>query len=156
MAIRNGQPVRFTPKGICDAFDATDAFPGSCALLTNLIFDQANPEVMVSRPGVGPPRTAFASFTAPTFVSGFITIGSVVYGMVSTGRNAGHDEPFAFDLNAGAREGQDRARDALKTADHEVDYEFAASLDRAACNVASFHCTRPSGAIQWSIPPMLA
>lgn len=101
MAIRNGQPVRFTPKGICDAFDATDAFPGACALLTNLIFDQANPEVVISRPGVGAPVTSFASFTSPTFVSGFITIGSVVYGMVSTARNAGHDEPFAFDLNAG-------------------------------------------------------
>lgn len=101
MAIRNGQPVRFSPKGICDAFDATDAFAGACALMTNLIFDQANPEVIVSRPGVGTPRTSFASFTSPTFVSGYVTIGSVVYGMVSTGRNAGHDEPFAFDLNAG-------------------------------------------------------
>jgi len=101
MAIRNGQPVRFTAKGICDAFDATDAFPGACALLSNLIFDQGNPEIVVSRPGVGTPKTSFASFTSPTFVSGFITIGSVVYGMVSTGRNAGHDEPFAYDLNAG-------------------------------------------------------
>lgn len=101
MAIRNGQPVRFTPKGICDAFDATDAFAGACAIMSNLIFDQANPEVIVSRPGVGSPHTSFASFTTPTFVSGFITIGSVVYGMVSTGRNPGNDEPFAFDLNAG-------------------------------------------------------
>lgn len=100
MAIRNGQPVRFTPKGVCDAFDATDAFPGACAILSNLIFDQANPEVVVSRPGVGTPRTSFGSFTSPTFVSVFITIGSVVYGMVSTARNPGHDEPFAFDLNS--------------------------------------------------------
>lgn len=101
MAIRNGRPVRFTPKGICDSFDATDAFPGACAMLSNLIFDQGNPEVVVSRPGVGTPRTSFGSFTTPTFVSVFVTIGSVVYGMVSTARNAGHDEPFAFDLNAG-------------------------------------------------------
>jgi hypothetical protein len=100
VAIHNGQPVRFTPKGICDAFDATDAFPGACALLTNLIFDQANPEVVVSRPGVDSPRTSFGSFTTPTFVTVSITIGSVVYGMVSTGRNPGQDEPFAFDLNS--------------------------------------------------------
>lgn len=100
MAIRNGIPVRFTAKGVCDAFDATDAFAGACALLTNLIFDQANPEVVVSRPGVGAPRTSFGSFTSPTFVTGFITIGTVVYGMVSTARNAGHDEPFAFDLSS--------------------------------------------------------
>ena len=102
MAIRNGQPVRFTPKGICDAFDATDAFAGACSIMTNLIFDQANPEVIISRPGVGNPVTSFSGFTTPTFVSGFVTVGSVVYGMVSTGRNAGHDEPFAYDLNAGS------------------------------------------------------
>lgn len=101
MAIRNGQPVRFTPKGLCDAFDATDAFPGACALLTNLIFDQANPEIVVSRPGVGNPVTSFGSFTTPTFVSCYIVVGNVCYGMVSTGRNAGHDEPFAFDLVGG-------------------------------------------------------
>ena len=101
MAIRNGQPVRFTAKGICDAFDATDAFAGACALLQNLVFDQANPEVVVSRPGVGVPATSFAGFTAPTFVSVVAVIGTVAYGMVSTARNPGHDEPFAFDLVGG-------------------------------------------------------
>lgn len=99
MAIRNGQPVRFTPKGICDAFDSTDAFPGACQTLTNLVFDQGNPEIVISRPGVGSPLTSFGSFTTPTFVSVHVVIGTVVYGMVSTGRNAGHDEPFAFDTN---------------------------------------------------------
>lgn len=97
MAIRNGQPVRFTPKGICDAFDATDAFAGACQALTNLVFDQGNPEIVISRPGVGAPLTSFGGFTTPTFVSAHVTIGTVVYGMVSSGRNAGHDEPFAFD-----------------------------------------------------------
>jgi hypothetical protein len=99
VAIRNGQPVRFTPKGICDAFDATDAFPGACALLTNLIFDQANPEVMVSRPGVGPPLTNFGSLASgATFVSGFITVGAMVYGMVTTSTFPGFDQAFAFSL----------------------------------------------------------
>lgn len=102
MPIRNGQPVRFTPKGLCDAYDATDAFQGACALLTNVVFDQANPEVVVSRPGVGAPVTSFATFTTPTFVSVFAVIGTIVYGMVSTARNPGHDEPFAYDLIANA------------------------------------------------------
>jgi len=97
MAIRNGQPVRFTPKGICDAFDATDAFAGACQLLSNLIFDQGNPEVVISRPGVGTALTTFGSFTSPTFVSVHVALGTVVYGMVSTARNPGHDEPFAYD-----------------------------------------------------------
>lgn len=101
MAIRNGRPVRFTPKGLCDAFDATDAFPGACATLQNLVFDQGNPEIVVSRPGVGAAQTTFSSFTTPTFVSACIVIGNVAYGMVSTARNAGHDEPFAFDLVGG-------------------------------------------------------
>ena len=96
MAIRRAYPVRFTPKGIADAFDATDAFPGACQTLTNLIFDQGNPEIVVSRPGVGTALTTFGSFTTPTFVSVHIAIGNMLYGMVSTGRNPGNDEPFAY------------------------------------------------------------
>ncbi|KVE04188.1 hypothetical protein WI91_14015 [Burkholderia vietnamiensis] len=98
MAIRNAKPVRFTPKGLCDAFDATDAFPGACQLLTNLVFDQGNPEIVVARPGVGSAATSFGSFTTPTFVSVFIVIGTIAYGMVSTARNPGFDEPFAYNL----------------------------------------------------------
>lgn len=98
MPITKSYPVRFTPKGLCDAYDSTDAFPGACRALTNLIFDRGNPELVVSRPGVGAPLTTFTGFTAPTFVSVFITIGNVVYGMVSTSRNAGNDEPFAYNL----------------------------------------------------------
>ncbi len=97
MAIRRAYPVRFTPKGICDAFDSTDTFPGACARLQDLVFDQGNPEIVVSRPGVGTALTTFGSFTTPTFVSVHIAVGTVVYGMVSTGRNPGKDEPFAFD-----------------------------------------------------------
>ncbi|MGR3910014.1 hypothetical protein Q3A80_23515 [Burkholderia sp. SR8] len=99
MGIRGGYPVRFTPKGLCDALDATDAFPGACSLLANLVFDQGNPELIVPRPGVGTALTTFSGFTSPTFVSVYIVIGNVVYGMVSTGRNAGFDEPFAYNLS---------------------------------------------------------
>lgn len=98
MAIRNGKPVRFTPKGICDAFDATDAFAGACRQLSNLVFDQGNPEIVVSRPGVGSAQTSFSGFTTPTFVSVFIVIGVIAYGMVSSARNPGNDEPFAYNL----------------------------------------------------------
>lgn len=98
MAIRNAKPVRFTPKGLCDAFDATDAFAGACQLLTNLVFDQGNPELMVARPGVGAADTTFSGFTTPTYVSVFIVIGVIAYGMVSSARNPGHDEPFAYNI----------------------------------------------------------
>ncbi|RQQ54303.1 hypothetical protein [Burkholderia stagnalis] len=98
MAIRNAKPVRFTPKGLCDAFDATDAFPGACQLMSNLVFDQGNPEIVVARPGVGAAATTFGGFNTPTFVSVFIVIGTVAYGMVSSARTAGFDEPFAYNL----------------------------------------------------------
>lgn len=98
MAIRNGKPVQFTPKGLCDAFDASQAFAGACQLLSNLVFDQANPEVIVARPGVGAAATTFSSFNTPTFVSVFAVVGNVVYGMVSSARNPGFDEPFAYNI----------------------------------------------------------
>jgi len=102
MPIPKSYPVRFTPKGICDAFDATDTFPGACSVLQNLIFDQANPELMTARPGVGTAITTFPGFTTPGFVSIHVTLGTLTFGMIATGRNAGRDEPFCYDNAAGA------------------------------------------------------
>jgi len=98
MALRKAKPVGFTPKGLTDAYDATQAFPGACRSLQNLVFDQANPEIVNCRPGVVQ-LTDFTGFTTPTFVTCFIAIGDMVYGMVSTGRNAGYDEPFAYSVS---------------------------------------------------------
>jgi len=95
-------PVRFTPRGLVDAFDATDKFMGACVLLKNLVFDQSNPEIVVSRPGVNVPVTSFAGFGSPGFVSVHITVGDVTYGMISSALNAGKDEPFAWDNAASA------------------------------------------------------
>lgn len=102
MPLRKQHPVRFAPKGLSDAYDSTEAFPGACRSLQNLIFDQSNPELMVCRPGVGTALTSFGSFTTPTFVTVHITIGNTVYGMVSTARNAGKDEPFAYNIDTAA------------------------------------------------------
>lgn len=95
MALPKSFPVRFTPKGLSDAFDATEAFPGACRSMANLVFNPGNQELVACRPGVVL-LTSFAGFTTPTFVSVHISIGAMMYGMVSTGRNAGHDEPFAY------------------------------------------------------------
>lgn len=97
MALRGGKPIRFTPQGLCDAFDSTNTFQGACTSLQNLVFDQGNPELIVSRPGVVL-LTNFPGFTTPTYVSGFIAVGTMIYGMVSTGLNAGHDQPFAYNI----------------------------------------------------------
>jgi hypothetical protein len=101
VALPNAQPVKFTPKGLSDAYDASEAFPGACRALANLVFDQGNPELIVCRPGATR-MTSFPGFTLPTFVSVHAAIGTVIYGMVSTNRNPGHDEPFAYDTVANA------------------------------------------------------
>jgi hypothetical protein len=101
MPIPKAYPIRFTPKGLSDAFDATDTFAGACSALQNLIFDQANPELVTARPGVGTAYTSFAGFTTPGFVSLHVTLGTLTFGMLATGRNAGHDEPFCYDNAAG-------------------------------------------------------
>ena len=102
MAIPQTLPLRFTPRGLVDAFDATDVFPGACRTLANLVFDQSNPEIVIARPGLGPALTSFAGFTSPGFVSLQVTIGTRVYGMVATGLTAGVDQPFCYDLATSA------------------------------------------------------
>lgn len=102
MPIANSRPVRFTPRGLADAYDSTDLFPGACRKLQNGVFDQSNPEIVIARPGVGNPLTSFPGFTTPGFVSLQITIGTLVYGMVATGLTANCDQPFCYDLVAQA------------------------------------------------------
>lgn len=98
---KKSYPMRFSPKGLVDAFDSTDKFPGACVKLANLVFDPGNPEIVISRPGVTS-LTTFGSFTVPAFVSVQCTVGDLVYGMIASNRNAGKDEPFCFDHAAGA------------------------------------------------------
>lgn len=98
MAISNSAPVRFTPRGLADAFDASDAFLGACQRLQNLIFDSSNPELCIPRPGV----TLLVSLTTlgfvqPAFISIQAAVGTRIYGMVATARNPGRDEPFCYD-----------------------------------------------------------
>ena len=99
MAISNARPMKFVPKGLVDAFDASEKFPGACQSLQNLIFDQSNPELVVSRPGVTllVDLQATGMFANPSFISVFVTVGTRIYGMVATDRNPGHDEPFCYD-----------------------------------------------------------
>lgn len=100
---RQGQreyPVRFTPRGLVDAFDATDKFPGACLQLSNLLFDQSNPEIMCSRPGVTE-LASFASFSSSaSVVSVHTTIAGLTFGMVHTEKYPlNKDEPFIFNHN---------------------------------------------------------
>lgn len=97
MAIRKSQPMFFSPAGVSDTLDGTNVFPGACVALSNLIPDLATPNLWGPRPAsIG--LTSFAGFTTPGFISVFELLGQFVFGMIASGRNAGHDEPFCYDL----------------------------------------------------------
>lgn len=97
MAIRKSQPMFFSPAGVSDTLDGTNVFPGACMALSNLIPDLATPNLWGPRPAsIG--LTSFAGFTTPGFISVFELLGQFVFGMIASGRNAGHDEPFCYDL----------------------------------------------------------
>ncbi|HEX8838203.1 MAG TPA: hypothetical protein VF748_14775 [Candidatus Acidoferrum sp.] len=84
--------------------------------LQNLIPDPSTPETWQSRPasilaanfaGGGPFSSGFSSgFQQTTFTVGFgtgfisciLVVGNLVFGMISTQRNPGNDEPFCFNL----------------------------------------------------------
>ena len=94
--IRNAKLLEFSPQGLTDAYDETSAFPGACRSLSNFIFSSSSHDRVVARPGVGLPLTTFATFSAAGFISIQQTIGDITYGMIASSRNAGFDEPFAF------------------------------------------------------------
>ena len=98
MAIKNSSPMRFSPAGLTDAFDASDVFPGACQQMQNLILGQTDPSVLTCRPGVVTLSILSALGMAnPTFISVQSTAGSRIFGMVSTTTNPGKDEPFIYD-----------------------------------------------------------
>ena len=97
MTLRNTQVVRFSPTGLSDSLDMTDEFPGACALLTNLIPDITTRNIWTCRPA-SILLTDFTGFTTPGYISVFKVVGNYVYGMIASGRTAGKDEPFCYDL----------------------------------------------------------
>jgi hypothetical protein len=97
MAIRRSTPMWFSPRGVSDTLDGTNVFPGAMAALSNLIPDLATPNLWAPRPA-SISLTSFSGFTTPGFISVFEIVGQYVFGMIATGRNAGHDEPFCYDL----------------------------------------------------------
>lgn len=113
---RNSNPLPWSPKGLSDVLDATNAFPGAMNMLTNLIPDPSTPETWQCRPASiqtanfftsGPFSSGFSTgfqvgFAAPGLGLGFISclliVGNLAFGMVATSRNPGNDEPFCFNL----------------------------------------------------------
>ena len=100
-SLRNGVPLSFVARTLSDATDATNAGRGAMRALANLVPDPTTRGNWVCRPGQVD-TIEFSSLNAATFVTAMLPIGNIVYGMVSSGLFAGKDQPFAYDLDAGA------------------------------------------------------
>src|SRR6266705_1888115 len=94
---RNSHPLPWRPRGLSDALDASDSFNGAMLTLQNLIPDPTTKQLWQCRPAAVS-LTSFGSFTTPGFISALQIIGNFAYGMIATGRNAGKDEPFCYNL----------------------------------------------------------
>lgn len=101
MALRNRKPYRISPIGVVDSLDGTNAPPGACAALANLIPDQTTAGMWQCRPAAVK-LTSFAGFTTPGFISALLVVGNIAYGMIASGLNAGQDQPFAYNLSTGS------------------------------------------------------
>lgn len=107
----SGKPLVWSPRGASDTLDSSTAFSGAMASLQNLIPDPSTKDLWQCRPAgtqlINFSASGFSSgfstgfgipFNLATFISCYMVIGTRIYGMVSTARNAGKDEPFVFDI----------------------------------------------------------
>jgi hypothetical protein len=66
--------------------------------LQNLIPDPSTDDLWQCRPAALLLNDPASSFITPTFISVTLVIGNRLYGMMSTARNPGQDEPFAYNI----------------------------------------------------------
>lgn len=101
MALRKAQPLVWSPHGASDTLDSSTSFSGAMAALANLIPDPTTKDLWQCRPAaVLLTDLAANGFTGATFISASLVIGTRMYGMVSTSRNPGQDEPFCYNITS--------------------------------------------------------
>jgi hypothetical protein len=101
--IPNSVPTKWVPRGLTDASDGTNSFPGAQQQLINLIPDPSTAGIYVPRPAAQI-ETSFTGVNAPTGpgdVQAMLTVGDLEYGMIASTRFAGKDEPYCYDLANG-------------------------------------------------------
>jgi hypothetical protein len=101
--IPNSVPTKWIFRGLTDASDGTNSFPGAYKQLVNLIPDPSNEGVVVARPAARI-VTDFTGANAPTgpgLVQAMLTVGDLEYGMIASTLFAGKDEPYCRDLANG-------------------------------------------------------
>lgn len=83
--------------GASDTLDSGDTFSGAMGSLQNLIPDPTTKGLWQCRPAAIN-VTSYVGYTTPAFISTLHIVGNLAYGLIASGRNAGHDEPFCFNL----------------------------------------------------------
>lgn len=97
MPLRRAKPMTFQPHTVCDAIDGTNGPTGGMVALTNLIPAPSTAFIFVPRPA-SVSKTTFGSFSTPGFISAGLTVGDVFYGIIASALHAGHDQPFAYNI----------------------------------------------------------
>ena len=97
MPIRDGKPETWRVKGLTDAEDGSNSFPGAMSILQNLIPDPRTTSVFVPRPAAVELED-FSTLVSGGQVSAGYIRGDIFYGLIGSGMNVGYDQPFAFNL----------------------------------------------------------
>ncbi|MDE2040733.1 MAG: hypothetical protein KGJ45_12060, partial [Elusimicrobia bacterium] len=121
MALRDAQNVVFTPTGVTDSLDGTNAPPGSMLSLQNLCPSYGTSGVYVPRPAATPVAVFGGMLQTEAgqnlltesgnllliegsdyggVVSAMIVVGTRAYGWVASATYPGKDAPFCYDLTA--------------------------------------------------------
>jgi hypothetical protein len=99
-SLRNTHALTFRPRGLSDAVDGSNAFPGAMSSLINLVPDPSTADLWVARPAAVQ-LTSLPTIPSNTFISTALVVGDILYGLVASALNPGHDQPFAYNLQTG-------------------------------------------------------
>jgi hypothetical protein len=88
------------PKGLSDAIDGSNSFPGAMTKLANMVPDPGTGSVFIPR-SASILLTDFGSsgITTPGNISAELVVGTRVYGMIGSSSPAGHDVPYCYDFS---------------------------------------------------------
>lgn len=96
--LRKQHVKRFSPAGLSDSLDATDEYPGACAILQDLIIDPSTRNLWTPRPASQLIADLALQFTSPLAngIPIIKVVGQYVFGLYSAAD--GKDHPWAYNL----------------------------------------------------------
>lgn len=100
MPLNRSKPYRLRPRSLADTLDGTNAPPGACASLANLIPDPGTLACYQCRPAAQI-VSAFPDIAGAGVVSAALQIGTRIYGMIASSLTPGKDQPFCYDTKTG-------------------------------------------------------